>query len=143
MEKLNHSHLNQIKQAFIPGDPSQGGAPGGAPGGDPNAQGAAPGGDPNAQGAAPAPMAPSGMDPAMAGMVGGGMPTDPNAPKQSGMMTISIDDLIKLVKVFNKTGTGEGGAAPAAAPAQPQAPSGDPRIDHIIELLHAQMGGGQ
>lgn len=148
MEKLDRKLLMQVKRAFVPqgggAEPVAGasqmtaamGAPVGSPpgGGDPNAMG----GDPNAQ---PAPMPPSGMDPAMAGMVGGGAPGDPNAPKPQSTMTLTIDDLIKLLKVLGKQPGAEGGA-PAPAAAAPAQQSGDPRIDHIIELLHAQMGRG-
>jgi hypothetical protein len=131
MEKLDNQLLSFVKRGFIAGDPSQQPAPGGdpaamggapAPGGDPAAQG-----DPNAQ---PAPMPPSGMDPAMAGMMGGGMPAGGAAP--SGSSTITIDEMIKLFKLF-KGNEGGGAAAPA--------PQGDPRLDHIITLLHGARGG--
>jgi hypothetical protein len=55
----------------------------------------------------------------------------------SSMLSLSVDDLIKLFKVFQKNSPG--GAAPAAAPAAPAAPAGDPRLDHIIQLLQGAM----
>jgi len=129
MEQLNFELLRQVKQAFVPrggqAEPVAGASQMTA------GMGAPVGGDPNAQ---PAPMAPSDVDPAMAGMIGGGAPADPNAPKPQSTMTLTIDDLIKLLKVLGK----QEGAPAAAAPAAQ--PSGDPRIDHIIQLLHAQMG---
>ena len=135
MQKLDYKLLNQVKQAFVPqggmAEPVAGSsqmtqgmaAPVGG-GGDPAAQG----GDPNAQ---PAPMPPSGMDPAMAGMVGGGEMAA-GGPAPSGSSTITIDEMIKLFKLFK----GQEGA-PAAAPAQ----SGDPRLDHIITLLQGANRG--
>lgn len=146
MQKLNRELLAQVKRAFVAqpggqgepvagasqmtagmtnpmgGDPSQGGG-GGAPAGmDPSMMGGG---------------APAGMDPAMAGMLGGG--AAPQAPQGSSTITLTIDDLIKLFKVFQKNSPG--GAAPAAAPAAPAAPGSDPKIDHIIELLHGALGG--
>lgn len=136
MEKLDRNLLRAIKQGFVAGDPSQGG---GAPGGDPNAMGmggapqggmdpAAAQGDPSQGGAAM--MPPGGMDPAMAGMVGGGAPAGGAAP--GGSSTITIDEMIKLFKLF-KGNEGGGAAAPA--------PQGDPRLDHIITLLQGARGG--
>ena len=143
MSKLNKALLLEVKQAFIPQpgqDPAA--AAGGAAPMDPAMAGGGAPMDPAMAGAAPAGMPPPGLDPAMAGMMGGA----PGGSSMTGssQLTLTVDDLIKLFKVFQKNsagGGGEMGGAPAAAPA-PQAPPQDPRVDKILEMLtQAGLGG--
>ena len=150
MSKLNMSLLQEVKQAFVPQpggqtEPVAGAGPmtaaegspvGGAPAGDPNA---APGGAPGAMPPAP----PPGVDPAMAGMLGGGAAPAPGPQMQgTSMINISINDLIKLFKVFQQ------GSAPAAAPAAAPAPasSSDQKLDRFMQeygpVLDALKAGG-
>ena len=150
MIKLNQALLKEVKQGFVPqggeqepvagAGPMTAGLAGGGMGGDPNAGGGAP---PGAGGGMPP------MDPSMQGMPPPPPPgADPNAgaqPSQAGSppITLSIDDFIRILESVAKiSGGGKGSKAPAAgAPAAGAAP-GDPRIDHIIGLLHGAMGGG-
>jgi len=105
------------------------------PGGDP----AMAGGDPAMAGGDPAAMGmmapPPGLDPAMAGMLGGAAPAPaaPGGMSESSSLTLTIGDLIKLIKLFKDE---SGGGAPAAAPAAPAAPSQtDQKLDQLISLL--------
>jgi hypothetical protein len=74
----------------------------------------------------------------MMGMVGGG---DPNAQggaapgNGKSTITLTIDELIKLVKVFS--GGAKDGTAPAAAPA---APASDPKVGEIHAMLQSMLG---
>jgi len=155
MTKLDRELLRQVKLGFVPqpggqAEPVAGAGPmtagmvapmGGAPM-DPAMAGGAPMG-PAMMGGMP-PMPPAGLDPAMAGMVGGGggMP-----PEQGGGMTgsstltLTVDDLIKLFKVFQKNSGGAPAAPAAPAAAAPSAGGGtDPRLDKIVQLLEAALG---
>lgn len=130
---LNKELLNQVlagfdKKAFVDasmagGDPAaMGGAPmdpamaGGAPM-VPAAMGGAPmdpammGGDPAAMGGAP--MPPPGLDPAMAGLVGGGAPADPAAAAPAAAtITCTLDDLAKFMQKVLAIKNGGGIEAP-------------------------------
>ena len=155
MDKLDRALLAEVKRAFVPQpggatEPVAGAsqmtagmsAPMGGPmGGDPAAMGGPMGGDPAAMGGGALP--PAGLDPAMAGMMGGGA-----APEQgmtgSSQLNLTVDDLIKLFKVFQRNSGGGGApAAPAAAPAAASAPQGgDPRIDRLVTILEQALGQG-
>lgn len=154
MSKLNMALLREVKTAFVPqpggqGEPVAGaspmtaamGAPMGVPaGGDPNAMA---GGDPNAMaaGGGMPMMPPAGLDPAMAGMVGGGgAPGAEGGQQMSGtsMINITINDLIKLFKVFQQSAQPQAGAAPAPA----AAPASDQKLDQVLELLKGALGEG-
>lgn len=129
------------------GDPNAGG---GAPQ-DPNAGGAPQ--DPNAGGGMPPEMPPPGLDPAMAGMAGG-MPPDPSAggdpsagqpapapassDAQAGtstQITITVDDLLKIMEAAAKGGGKKSDKAPAAGAAP--AGAGDSRLDEALQLLRS------
>ena len=88
-------------------------------------------------------MPPPGLDPAMAGMMGGGAAPAAGGSQMSGtsMINITINDLIKLFKVFQQSSQPQA-AAPAAAPA-PAAAAGDPKLDEILKILKGAVGGGQ
>ena len=135
IEKLNYDLLKQVKKGFVqqPGaDPNAGMGgmpPGGAPmGGDPMAGGMPPGGDPMAGG-----MPPPGLDAAMAGLVGGGAPGG-EAPAGPSQITISIDELIKLINMVNK---GSGGAPANAAPAPAGADTSElaTQVSELVNML--------
>lgn len=152
MIKLDHSLLKLVKQgfdksAFLP-------MPGGAQAPDP----AMAGGDPMAGGGAPP------MDPAMAGgmppadpSMGGGMLSDPAALSglggaPTGMITITVDQLIQLIQAFGgggkkiKNDGGAGTSSPSGA-APTQSSAGDDRsdlsgkIDQLTQMLQQVMGG--
>ena len=143
MSKLNMALLREVKQAFVPqpggqGEPAAGASPMTA------AMGAPMGGDPNAAAAAGGmpPMPPAGLDPAMAGMMGGGAAPAGGGSQMSGtsMINITINDLIKLFKVFQQSSQPQAGAAPAPAPAP--APQTDQKMDQILTLLKGALGEG-
>ena len=146
IEKLNYDLLKQVKKGFVqqPGaDPNAGMGgmpPGGAPmGGDPMAGGMPMGGDPMAGGMPMGgdPMAggmpPPGLDAAMAGLVGGGAPGG-EAPAGPSQITISIDELIKLINMVNK---GSGGAPANAAPAPAGADTSElaTQVSELVNML--------
>jgi hypothetical protein len=148
MIKLNRALLQEVKQGFVPqggqqepvagAGPMTAGLSAGGMGADPNAGGGAPPMDPNAAGGMP-PMDPSmqGMPPPSAAPV-----EDPNASAQAGSppITLSIDDFIRILESVAKiSGGSKGTKSSPATPAAGNAP--DPRIDHIIGLLHSAMGG--
>ena len=160
MIKLNHALLREVKQGFVPqggqeepvagAGPMTAGLAGGGMGGDPNAGGGAPPMDPSMGGGGAGGMPP--MDPGMQGMpppVPAGAPAgDPNAQaSQAGSppITLSIDDFIRILESVAKiSGGGKGGKSSTPAAAAAPAAGGtapDPRIDHIIGLLHGAMGG--
>ncbi len=154
MTKLNRDLLTLVKQGFVP---QPGGAAEPAAGAGPMTAGMAAPMDPGMGGMPPDPgmdpgmggmpmdpgmgggMPPPGLDPAMAGMMGGGMPPPPPGGEMSGSstLTLTVDDLIKLFKVFQKN-SGPGVAEPVA-PA-PQSGGQDPRLDQIINMLQGALG---
>ena len=139
MSKLNVALLREVKRAFTPGDPAS----------------VAPA-DPAAAAAGGVP--PAGLDPAMAGMMdpaaaaAGGAPApapagDPAAAGgQSGSssITLTLDDLIRIIEAGAKMGGGaKASKSPAAggAAGAPAQGGGDPRIDQILGILQTAMGG--
>ena len=156
MNKLDYSLLDQVKRGFVqqPGsDPSMGGAPadpsmGGMPPGAPGAGAGAPM-DPAMMGGAPgaAPMPPAGLDPAMAGMLGGG--AAPGAPTGGpSQFTITMDDLVKLIKLYrggpaDAVLSAPGQAQPAAQPQSPTPSATDSKLDKLTALLESALGGGE
>jgi hypothetical protein len=75
-------------------------------------------------------------------MVGGGGAAPEQGMTGSSQLNLTVDDLIKLFKVFQRN-SGGGGApapAPAAAPAAPQ--GGDQRIDRLVTILEQALGQG-
>lgn len=154
MTTLDTKLLQQVKQAlakqaFVPMPGGQAEPVAGA--GPMTAGMVAPMGDPGMEGMPmdpgmggmpmdPGMMPPPGLDPAMTGMMGGMPPGGEMTPPEggaeggtpNGTITLTINDLIKLIKVFNA-----GGAQEAA---QPQQAASDPKLDEIIALLKGSLG---
>jgi len=61
----------------------------------------------------------------------------------SSQLTLTVDDLIKLFKVFqrNSGAPAAAPAAPAAAPAAAPTGGSDPRVDQMWEIMQGVMGG--
>jgi len=163
---LNTKLLDEVrgllaeKTAFVPmpgGDPAAGGAPmdpaaGGMPppGGDP----AAMGGDPAAMGGAPmdpAAMGGAPMDPAAGGMppmdpaAMGGMPPAPAPAPQSGLISMTAEELLKFIKQIVAICTnGKFGNDPKPTDG---GPVGDgqaalnAKVDTIMQYLFGQQQG--
>lgn len=125
-----------VKRAFVPGDPSAGGAmppPGAMP---PDAAAAGGGMPPDAAAAG------GGMPPDAAAAAGGGMPPDPMAAipaggdmatagaPNTGMINMTADEFTKFIKQMMQA-FGQGGAAQQAAP---QADIGA-KLDTLIAVL--------
>lgn len=134
METLNRRLLEMTKRSFMSADQLEQGAGGGMPPEGMPPEGMPPEGMPMDPGMMeggmppegmpmdPGMMPPPGMDPAMAGMVGGGTPPEmmeaPPSPPSGGpsQITLTIDELIKFVKLFRGAPVEEETAS-AASPA--------------------------
>lgn len=149
MSKLNMQLLKLVKQGFVPqpggqGEPvagaSQMTAGMGAPMGDPAGGGGAPM-DPAAMGEMGGmPMPPAGLDPAMAGMLGGAMPGGEGGAGGPGtMINMTSEEFLKFLKQIMAIASS---AAPQQQqPAQPQPDGNGAKLDELIGLIKGQLGG--
>lgn len=143
MRVLDTKLLKLVKQGFVPQPGGQAEPVAGAS--QMTAGMAAPMGDPSMGGMPmdPSMMPPAGLDPAMAGLLGGAMPPPGGGTGGSGgpgtMINMTSEEFLKFLKQIMAIMSN----SPAQAPAQPQAPDNttNAKLDELIGLMKGAIGG--